>query len=177
MRNHLDPARNQRSSGAAEPPGRGQAARADQRLILMGVWRDRTHVRSHKRRNGRGSNLPLTTEEQRRDWRLTPPKKLLRALDQGPANGCRFGVRRGLSAAIAHQNDMASQRPSARGAVKSRALLRATAEGGLDLTASTLMAAPTLVGGHPSPSHMCSSPDRIALCATAAGGDRSIGRP
>jgi hypothetical protein len=60
------------------------------------------------------------------------------------------------------------QEPSARGAVKSRALLRATAEGGLDLTASTTMAARRLLEGRPSPSHMCSNPDGTTADAVAA---------
>jgi hypothetical protein len=43
---------------------------------------------ANREETGTVQNLPLMEEKKAFTWRLTPPKKALRPLDETPANGC-----------------------------------------------------------------------------------------
>jgi len=81
----LDAVRYQRSSGAAKPPGRRPSF--DPRLILMGVWRDSSFVRSHKlKKRTRFEHGCL--KKPMTELVAGAAKKIVAPLDERPANGC-----------------------------------------------------------------------------------------
>src|SRR5437879_5928118 len=74
----LDTVRYQRSSGAAEPPGRRPPF--GRRLILMGVWRDPSCVRSHELKK-RARFEHGRWKKRMRIWQLELPEKSAVHLD------------------------------------------------------------------------------------------------